>query len=167
MGRNQVDLSISVRCVHTRAHTVPMVAVCSDVQVCVQIHTWRVYSIKKKLRVEPLPGAGAGGRTVWEFAVDVYTLLHLTWARPTVRTGNPAQGHVAAGMGVESGGEDTWTCAAESLCCLPETVPAFSIAVLRCETSEDRMGHSCVEGKGAAEPCLRGEGRLGGRVVVS
>ena len=68
-------------------------------------HTRRVYSIKQKLRVEPLPGARVGGRTVWEFAEDVYTLLHLTWARPTVRSGSPAQGHVAARMGVESGGE--------------------------------------------------------------
>ena len=61
MGRNQVDLSISVCCVHTRAHALPMVAVCSDVQVCVHIHTRRVYSIKKKLGVEPLPGARVGG----------------------------------------------------------------------------------------------------------
>ena len=104
MGRTQVDLSIAARvctCVHPLT---PMVAVCSHVQACAHTHTESLFH-KAETQSGAVAGGKSGGRTVWEFAEDVYTLLHLTWARPTVRSGSPAQGHVAARMGVESGGE--------------------------------------------------------------
>lgn len=72
--------------------------------MCTHTHTQSL-SHKEETQSGAVAGGKSGGRTVWEFAVDGYTLLHLTRARPTGRTGNPAQGHVAAGMGVESGGE--------------------------------------------------------------
>ena len=68
-----------------------------------------------------------GEGIVWEFGMDMYTLLYLKWAtnQPslffTLSAGNSAQSYVAAWMGVEFGGAgmDTCLCMAEFLFCTP------------------------------------------------
>ena len=59
--------------------------------------------------------------------MDVYTLLHLKWITNKdllYSSGDSAQGHVAAWVGGEFGGE--WLLA-KSLCCPPETITILSI----------------------------------------
>lgn len=88
IGRHQVDLSISVCCVHTCVHAhVHGCSVFTCSGVCTDTHKESLFH-KEGTRVELLPGARTGGRTAWEFAVDVYALCARGRpAGPTVRTG--------------------------------------------------------------------------------
>jgi len=83
----------------------------------------RLTDFEKELRVA---GAGEGGaeRTVREFGMDVYTLLHLKWIinksqlymQPcSILRGSLNRRQVRGRM-------DTRMCMAESPCCSPETI---------------------------------------------
>lgn len=128
MGRHQVDLSISVCCVHTCVHAHAhgcSVFTCSG--VCTDTHTESLFH-KERTRVELLPGARTGGRTAWEFAVDVYMLCtHRPPTGPTVHTGTAAQCPWQPGLG-GFGGEGIHGCAWLRPCAVCLKLPTLLVS---------------------------------------
>ena len=83
-------------------------------------------------------GEGWREGIVWDFGMDMYTVLCLKWITNRdllYSTGNSAQCYVAARMGGECWGEwththtHTHTHMGESSCCSPETITALLIAL--------------------------------------
>ena len=78
-----------------------------------------------------MPRVGWVEEVVWEFGIDMYTLLYLKWIiikDLLYSRGKSAECYVTAWIGqVVWGRMDTCICMAESVCCLPETITVLLI----------------------------------------
>ena len=91
--------------------------------VCIYIHTY-IYTTWL------LGGEGWGERTVREFGMDMYSLLHLKWKTNKdllYSTWNSAQCYVATEKKGSWGRTDSCTRKAEFLCCSPQTITTLLI----------------------------------------